>query len=266
MIKILTKLIKGKPKTAVLLRGGLAKAGGEIAMIRFIEEHKLNPVVIGSSSGGQIAGMYGIGYSWEEIMNDLSTFDMEELSSYKNLATHGYLFPDNKIHDFYLKRLKDPTLRLENLKRKVAFIATDSNSHKPVLIHKGLVLNGILATTACPRIIRAQHIRGKYLIDGDFSQILPNSAIRRAFNIKKIIGVRHKTSREHTVVGEVVELLVFRNTYQSLTDDAYKRSIDYDISYPSDDIGYTEFNRIPTIVERVYNDLMARESELLAYF
>ena len=57
-----------RPRVALVLEGGGALGFAHIGAIRFLEEHHI-PVdlVVGTSMGGLIAGLYAIGESPDEI-------------------------------------------------------------------------------------------------------------------------------------------------------------------------------------------------------
>ena len=100
---------KSKPKVALVLSGGTAKGLAHIGVLKVLEEQGIRPdLIIGTSMGSIIGGLYAIGYSADEIEQitlktdwfkylsndtDLRNLNIEEKDDYDEYV---YNFPIEK--------------------------------------------------------------------------------------------------------------------------------------------------------------------------
>lgn len=99
------------PKSAVILGGGLAKGYGGIALIRLLQENNLEPLVIGTSAGAQLAALYSVGYTWQELVDVTSTFKMSQMASFPNFLKTVTFFLIRKSMNIMSKYLEEITER-----------------------------------------------------------------------------------------------------------------------------------------------------------
>ncbi len=106
-----TRASTSQAKLAVVLGGGGARGGAHVGVLRVLEENGIYPdIVVGTSFGALVAGLYAIGYSPDEIEELLLDAHLEEV--YRSVPERRKLSFRRKQDDQVL--LAKPRLRVEN--------------------------------------------------------------------------------------------------------------------------------------------------------
>lgn len=177
---------QAKPRIGVALGGGGLKAMSSIALLRFLEQHDLQPEVItGCSAGALVAAMKGAGFSYGKMqevafqMADPKMFSEYQLKPILGIASlpggkfdkkSGIMNP-KKVLDFYHDIFGD--LRLEDLKTKTILVATDLTKGEKVSLEHGLVSEAVFASGALWPLFPPIEVDGRLLMDGGYSNPLP---------------------------------------------------------------------------------------------
>lgn len=159
------------------LSSGGAKGIAHIGVLRVLEQIQL-PVsmLAGSSMGGCVAAAYAAGRSADEIeqfMRSLRLLDMIQRDR-TGLGLVG--------RDKIARRLGEflgADLTFDQLKLPLALAAVDLESGEEVIIREGLVVDGLLATTALPVVFAPMEWRGRRLVDGAVLNPVPFDVVRR---------------------------------------------------------------------------------------
>lgn len=147
----MAKIRERRPTVALVLSGGGAKGTAHVPVIRYIEELGI-PVdmVLGTSMGGLIGGLYALGYSVEEMDSLVRNMDWGWALSDK-LSREYITYTDMKYkekyllsipfyyeRDYYRMKLADEN-RFDNLKHhEVLHIGAD-NEHGPEFLKHNLL-------------------------------------------------------------------------------------------------------------------------------
>lgn len=155
-----------RPQVALVLGGGAARGLAHIGALEVLEAEGIEPAfLVGSSMGGLIAALSAAGL---------------RASAIRALA-RGFRFPSWFIPGGLVawERIFRPAVRVleqahfESLKRRLAVVAVDLETGRPVVLHEGPVLPAVRATCAVPAVLAPVEIDGRWLVDGGLVSVLP---------------------------------------------------------------------------------------------
>lgn len=202
---------KGRPSVALVLAGGGAKGFAHLPVIELIEEIGIPiDMIVGTSIGSVIGGLYAAGYSTREILNEFNDVDWTPIfrdgakSPYEN-TLEDYSLNNNLLSlnfgmDLSLKLgtglsggqnvyqlLKNLTLKYPS---KISFndlnipfraVATDMLTGESLVLDQGDLAEAIRASMSLPSIFEPAEIDGYYFMDGGIRYNL-------AINVAKNMG------------------------------------------------------------------------------
>lgn len=198
---------QGTPKIGLVLGGGGAKGAAEAGALQIIDELGIRPdIVVGTSIGAIVGGLYAAGYSGKEISDlfcqqewlSLLTDRRDDLSyePYKQEQGTSYVFGfpvidiNNATQIGMLKgqrveQVIDSLLAVKGCTRfeclPVSFkcIAAELIQAKEVELHEGSLSRAIRASMAIPGIFKPVKLNGRQLYDGGMMNNLPVDVARR---------------------------------------------------------------------------------------
>ena len=218
-----------RPKVALVLCGGGAKGAAHIGVLKVLEEVGM-PVdmIVGTSIGGLVGGIYSMGYSADEIDAIVSGCDWEYLLSDNTDRRDAFFAKKVKDSRFLIKVPfysldveKDPSLghspisRLPagliggqnvlnmlnglsvgyqesmyfgNLPIPFACIAADLATGEEVVLKEGILPVAMRATMAIPGVFAPVNMDGKVLVDGGILNNFPVD-VARDMGADIVIGV-----------------------------------------------------------------------------
>jgi NTE family protein len=189
-------------KVALVLAGGSAYGLSHIGVIKVIEEIGIPiDIVVGTSMGSIVGGLYSIGYNaadlekiasetdWTGLLLEKSVkgsetiAEMRERSRFstsvdfdrRGFMLRGGLLTGNKI----LRFVDSLTLSVPSpadydaLPRKFRAVATDVENGGRVVMSKGNIADSMRASMSLPGVFTPYSLDGKYLIDGCMVDNLP---------------------------------------------------------------------------------------------
>ncbi|MBD3281039.1 hypothetical protein GF389_06020 [Candidatus Dojkabacteria bacterium] len=261
-------------RSAITIKGGLARGFGAIGFTRFLEEEGFEPdVIAGSSSGAMVAAMYAVGVPWKEVVEIMTKFNFLRLTSPISVVRSGSLISyntyrkqfENIADTFGIKK----DMNIEDLDKKLVIFATDTKTKKKVALDKGDLIEAILASSAYPGIFPApiKHC-GLLLYDGDMIPNYGASILKQKYKVSKIIGV--STRKTPKIVK--VKQNIFANTldtYQFLREQLFrlygeKEDIDFELSFNADDQSTLGFKKIKRVTQRTYRQARKHRKEIKA--
>ena len=142
---------KHRPTVALVLSGGGAKGAAHVGVLRYVEELGI-PVdmVLGTSIGGLVGGLYSLGYKVDEIDSLFCNMDWDWVLS-DELARDYISYTDTKYKekylisipfyyekDYYNMKLADE-YRFDDLKRHEAFNIGADNSRSLDMLRRNLL-------------------------------------------------------------------------------------------------------------------------------
>jgi predicted acylesterase/phospholipase RssA len=192
-------------KTALVLSGGGAKGFAHIGMLEVMDSLGLKPdLVVGTSIGALIGGLYASGYSGTQIDSTLRAQSMERmirryepkvssaLGLLRPLAAWekgegGYVLQSGAVREGEVNAFLSTLMLRGNLKARGEFdslpipfraIATDVATRGTVVLSSGDLARAVRASAAIPVVLRPMHIGGKWLVDGGIAENVPVKVAR----------------------------------------------------------------------------------------
>lgn len=188
---------KPRPVIGLVLGGGGAKGASHVGVLQALEALQVPiDVIVGTSMGAIIGGLYAAGLSPDELAHQLETIDwqvalqddsprqqrslrrkIEDSSSLTRLnlglGIEGFKFPAGLIHGQHLTRLLTtlaaPAEGIDDFDRlplRFRAIASDIDSGEMVILGKGDLALAMRASMGIPGAIAPVIVDGRRLIDG----------------------------------------------------------------------------------------------------
>ena len=200
---------KQRPKIGLVLSGGGARGFAHIGVLKKIEELKIPiDVVVGTSMGSIVGGLYAIGLSPDEIEQGVNSIDWEivfndfarrEFRSFRRkqddylftsgnrvgVSSKGLQLPPGLIEgqqiELALDRLAYPGFHIDDFdKLHIPFraIATDAETGDAVILDGGNMAKAMRASMSIPAALPPVKHEGKLLIDGGIGNNIPIDVAR----------------------------------------------------------------------------------------
>ena len=223
---------KKKARWALVLMGGGSRGLAHIGILDVFQKNGLTPdIVVGTSMGGIIGGLFASGISptrLKEIADNLdlnnyierpnlpflsknkqiNILDFLKLESYKNRLLRKIKPNREDKMEAYLRSLTGE-IYIEDLPLKFACNAVDLISGREIIFEKGKLYKALRATMSLPVIFEPARIDDMLLVDGG---VLDNAPVETAktLNANKTILVDiHRPIKEVSAEG-------IKNTFQLL--------------------------------------------------
>lgn len=218
-----------RPKIALVLSGGGAKGAAHIGVLRTLEKYQVPiDIIVGTSVGSIVGGMYSVGYSPDEIEKTVLNLKFNSLltnSKDRNLKNieekienDKYPFTmsiDKKLklsfpmgilngENIYLQ-LKDIFSRAENVRNfnelpiEYRAITTDLQTGKEVILSEGDLALATFKSMAIPSFLEPIKDDGKFYVDGG---VVNNFPIDVAISLGADIIIAVDISAENSKINE----------------------------------------------------------------
>lgn len=290
---------KDRPKVAVVLAGGGAKGVAHISALKTIEDAGIPiDIVVGTSMGSIIGGMYCVGYSpdsmrtivgsndWVKLIMDNPDYGNPHVSA--RMDDENYIFrmslnlsdrsqsggragviQGRNVMKFFrslTEHLPD-SIDFSELPVQFACVATNAFTGEPKVFTQGNLPRSIRASMAIPTVFTPTYINGSSYIDGGIADNFPVD-VARQLGADIVIGVNLVIpTTEEKLTNSAVDILM--NVFDLNSRHLLAKNIkDADIYIPIDVTGYSaaSFNReaMDTLMQRgiYYSEL--KKDELLA--
>ncbi|MGD8377246.1 MAG: patatin-like phospholipase family protein [Acidobacteriota bacterium] len=223
-----------RPRLALVLSGGGARGAAHIGVLKVLEELHVAPdLIVGTSMGSIIGGLYAAGWSPDELEALLAVTDWDRLFSDKPLRSeksfrrkqddviflvplklrfHGLkpYIPAGAIGgqrlDLFLKGLElDSTgaRDFDDLPIPFRAVATDITDGQAVVVGRGSLSRAMRASMAVPAMFPPVTIDGKELVDGGAAANLP-------------VGIAQSLGAEAVIAVDITSPLAREDELQSL--------------------------------------------------
>lgn len=197
-----------KPKVALVLSGGGAKGIAHIPLLQVLDSLGIVPdIVIGTSMGSVVGGLYAMGYSgdsiasivkdidWDELLGGdvlLEDVSIEEKSEFKKYLIEldlvkgkpklsPALLSDQKLRE-YLSLLTYPVFNINNfddLPIPFRAMTTDIVNGKEVILSEGFLSKAMRASMSIPGVFRPVPYKNTLLVDGGVLNNFPTDVAKR---------------------------------------------------------------------------------------
>jgi NTE family protein len=206
-------------KVGLVFSGGGARGFAHIGVLKALEENEISVhLIVGSSTGSVIGGLYAAGYSPDQLVDIMKKVKWNEIFSDETYRTNLFwsqkttprrhvlelrfdkgipyipsaLSPGQKVLDIIYSSLLKANFQaandFDNLRIPFRAVATDLISGKRIILKRGDLAEAINASMAFPLLFAPVEIDGMWLVDGGIKDNLPVDVALEA-NMDLIIGV-----------------------------------------------------------------------------
>jgi NTE family protein len=211
--------VKNRPCIALVLGGGGARGGAHLGVIRQLEQQAI-PVdlIVGTSIGAFIGGLYATGHSPDEIQHILDHLEWstgfrdkvhrdempvrrkQQQDDYPirlglGLDSSGIKIPKGVLLGQAMAELileaYGPVLNhnhFDQLPIPFRAVAADLTNRETVVMSQGSLLQAVQASMSIPGVVRPMELGGRVLVDGGVANNLPVS-IAKALGADRVIAV-----------------------------------------------------------------------------
>lgn len=198
-----------RPKIGLVLSGGGAKGGAHIGVLKVLEENRVPvDVIVGTSIGAYVGGLYALGYSADEVEQLMLNTEWDK--GYSDfIPRESLLYADKALRDDYNLtfrlgysngKLKMPTglllgqsalqllkLSTDTVGEFTSFddmpipyraVATDIATSKMVVLNSGSLSQAMKASSTVPGALEPIEINGQLLVDGGIINNMPVDVAR----------------------------------------------------------------------------------------
>ena len=243
-----------RPKIGLVLSGGGAKGFAHIGVLKILEEEGIPiDIIVGTSMGSIVGGLYSIGYNAAEIEQMAKTENWNLLLSDEISRAQSSHFLKDEQQKYFLSLPVNKRLEIEvpqaaiqgqnvlnlfcNLTGNVpvnadfndfpirfACIGTDVSTGKEVVLDKGFLPTALYSSMAIPGVFVPIEHNGHVMIDGGVVNNLP-ADVAKKMGADIIIGVDirddlHKTEE----IKSIKELLDQLTNFYALGKDTINKS------------------------------------------
>ncbi len=163
-------------EVTLALGGGGVKGYAHIGVMRALEAKGIKiRSIAGTSIGGLMGALYAAGLDLEEARERLKSIDQMKLYT-RQPGDGPSLIGMGGVIQILRETLGD--LRFEDLSIPLAMTAVDIESGQPIVLHRGPLIEAILATTAIPGIFPSRTWGGQEVVDGGILNPVPVTVAR----------------------------------------------------------------------------------------
>lgn len=168
---------RDRPTVAVVLGGGSARGLSHIGLLKALAENGI-PVdmLVGTSMGSLVAGLYAAGLSVDNLAYLVTTVDLGLLFE-PLVPPRGGLVGAQRFGRF-IDLLTD-SATFEQLPVPFYAVLTHLESGREIVWNKGRISRGMLASMSIPGTFPPVELDGEYYVDGGVASMVPVQAARR---------------------------------------------------------------------------------------
>lgn len=181
------------PRVALVLGGGAARGFSHIGLIQAFEDHGVPiDLLVGTSMGSIVAGMYAAGYSVDNMKEIIASIDTAKLIDV-SFPPRGGLVNTARLERYLDTLLMHKTF--DQLDIPFYAVITELVSGKEVAAHQGPVSQAVQASMSIPALFQPVERDGIYYVDGGMKNAVPvNTAKELGADV--VIGVDVKKELE----------------------------------------------------------------------
>jgi len=288
----------GQPKVAVVLSGGGAKGFAHIGVLKILEEQDIPvDIIVGTSIGAIVGGLYSIGYTADEIelmarSQDWSSVLSDDVS--RTQLSHNRRMDQQRFvlsiptEEYFKPTLPQGAIRGQNVLNLLAelsgnvpvdanfndfpipfaCVGTDITTGEEIVINNGFFPTAIYSSMSIPGAFVPLEHNGHVMIDGGIANNFP-SDVAKKMGADIIIGVDIRNDlhdlEDIKSVKQIMDQLI---NFYSLEKDSVNKSLCSVIIRP-DITGYSvssfTHEAVDTLIERgkrAATDLIPRIREI----
>ena len=274
-----------RPRIGLVLSGGGARGLAHVGVLKLLErEHVPVDVIVGTSMGAIIGGLYASGMSASQLEAELLALDWETVFAPR--VSREQLSQRRKEEDFEVSPviefgMHEGELRaplgalsgrgLESLLRRFTLpvrdihafdalpipfraLATDMESGRPVILSSGDLALALRSSMSVPGVFAPTEVHGQILGDGGLTDTLPVDVARTmgvdlviAVNIGTPLAARDTLSSVGGLTAQMINILTEQNVQRSI---ALLTERDLLITPVLDKLSSSDFNKTRELIER----------------
>lgn len=287
-----------RPKIGLVLSGGGARGFAHIGVLKKLEELNIPvDVVVGTSMGSIVAGLYAIGLSPDEIEDSVSNIEWSKVFNdyaereYRSMRRKqdDYLFTPHRIGvskdgfelapgliegqqiELALDRLAYPGFRItdfDDFHIPYRAIATDLETGEAVVLGKGNLAKAMRASMSIPGMLPPVMHEGKVLVDGGIGNNIPIDVARElGADIVIVVDVSAPLSTQKeldTSIGVTAQLSTIMT--RRIADQQLKTLRDTDVLIVpgKKDLSSASFSSYEELIEEGFKSADAMTDKLKA--
>src|SRR5690606_37525994 len=160
-----------RPVVALALGGGAARGLAHIGVLRVFEEEGIPvDIVVGTSMGSVVGGLYSSGLSIANIEWAVTNIDLAQLFVASSPLKGGFVRTD--LFERFIDFVTDQAT-FDDTVIPFYSVAANLRTGEEKLIHSGRLSRGILASMSIPGMFPAVEINGEYYVDGGVTSLIP---------------------------------------------------------------------------------------------
>ena len=292
VLTALTLTAEERKKVAVVLSGGGAKGLAHVGALKVIEKAGIPvDIVVGTSMGSLVGGLYAIGYNahqldsiarsldWMDIITDrddirsLNIIERERQNTYllqRELTkdNKGGLLKGRKVITT-LERLcagYTDSIDFDKLPIRYSCIATDLADKTEIDIHSGSLPLAMRASMAIPAVFTPVRQDGKVLVDGGFTNDYPVDVARK-MGADIVIGVTVVQSPQKAEQLKSTSNVIMQVLFFNILNKFEENIANTDLYIPVNTTGYTagSFGKtaVDSLIQRGEQQAMSQWDEML---
>jgi NTE family protein len=187
-------------KVGLVLGSGGARGWAHIGIVRALAEAGLEPDILCGTSVGAVIGALHITGQLPEFAAWVARLNRVKLSRFFDFRFGaGGFIAGKRVMESLQQHFGE--LRIEDMPRAFACVATDLNSGDEVWLRGGRLLDALRASYAIPGILPPMKVEGRWLIDGALVNPVPVS-LARALGADLVIAVDVNADRLSSTQGD----------------------------------------------------------------
>ncbi|WP_372949346.1 patatin-like phospholipase family protein [Mariniphaga sp.] len=238
-------------KIGLALGGGAVLGAAHVGVLKAIEELDLEiSYIAGTSIGAFVAAFYAFGKTpaeIEEIALKLTWMDISGISLFKN-----GLLSNEKLGDLISEYIGNE--KIENAKSPLAMIATDIFTGKKVVLKKGNVAKGVMASTCLPGIFIPVEMNDVTLVDGGIVENVPIDTIKE-MGADYVVGVDLNAKNKYEKPNNILDVIM--NSFHFTLKAAAKyqtENADLLIMPDLSEFNMADTSQVKDLIEQGYKD------------
>ena len=175
-------------KLALVLGGGAAKGYAHIGVLKVLEKHGIKPdLIVGTSMGALIGGMYAAGMPINEMKNVAENFN--SIGSFSIISTlfKGNLINTKKVNKLLEKKFNGK--KHEDCDIPFVAVATELNTGKEMHFSSGLMSESVMASISIPGVFPYVKLGENLYCDGGLLNNLAEDVARKMMPDAVVVSV-----------------------------------------------------------------------------
>lgn len=178
-------MANSRPRIAVVLGGGGARGLSHIGVLKALRENRIPiDIIVGTSAGALVGGLYASGMEIPEIENIGSDIGWDKISNFSTIKLVTLIAAESLLSTEKMEKYLEKHIgkkRFDQLKIPFACVACDIKTGERIVFKDGDVAFAMRASATIPGVFEPVEYRHRLLIDGGVVDNLP-------VDIAKIMG------------------------------------------------------------------------------